>query len=75
MKTLALVGGRGFTGSELLTLLARHPQLELALASSGSQAGTPLQAACPAWPILVKPIVCVLTMYTAYNASNNDRTA
>ncbi|NRB71859.1 MAG: N-acetyl-gamma-glutamyl-phosphate reductase [Xanthomonadales bacterium] len=50
MKTLALVGGRGFTGSELLTLLARHPQLELALASSGSQAGTPLQAACPAWP-------------------------
>jgi len=47
---LALVGGRGYTGAELLGLLARHPVLELALASSGSQAGTPLRDACPAWP-------------------------
>ncbi len=47
---LALVGGRGYTGGELLKLLTRHPRLELALASSGSQAGTPLRAACPDWP-------------------------
>lgn len=47
---LALIGGRGYTGAELLGLLARHPQLELAFASSTSQAGTPLAAAAPDWP-------------------------
>lgn len=47
---LALVGGRGYTGGELLGLLAKHPALELALASSGSQAGAPLRTACPGWP-------------------------
>ncbi len=47
---LALIGGRGYTGAELLGLLARHPRLELALASSTSQAGTPLAEACPGWP-------------------------
>lgn len=46
---LALVGGRGYTGAELLALLASHPSLDLAFASSTSQAGTPVAAACPAW--------------------------
>ncbi len=46
---LALVGGRGYTGAELLSLLARHPALSLALASSGSQAGMPVKDACPDW--------------------------
>lgn len=50
MKRLALIGGRGYTGAELLGLLARHPGIELAFASSGSQAGTALQDACPDWP-------------------------
>lgn len=50
MKRLALIGGRGYTGAELLGLLTRHPDIQLALASSSSQAGTPLQAACPDWP-------------------------
>lgn len=47
---LALIGGRGYTGSALLPLLARHPDLQLALASSGSQAGQPLTAIDPDWP-------------------------
>ncbi|MEE4174049.1 MAG: N-acetyl-gamma-glutamyl-phosphate reductase [Xanthomonadales bacterium] len=47
---LALIGGRGYTGAELLTGLALHPSLDLAFASSHSQAGTPISAACSAWP-------------------------
>ncbi len=48
--TLALVGGRGYTGAEMLGLVAAHPGLELVLASSASQAGDPLRSVCPAWP-------------------------
>ena len=50
MPKLALIGGRGYTGSELLSLLARHPDIELALASSGSQAGARIAEQVPAWP-------------------------
>lgn len=50
MKTVALIGGRGYTGSELLTLIAGHPGLDLAFASSTRQAGTAVQDACPGWP-------------------------
>ena len=47
---VGLVGGRGYTGAELLGLIARHPQLELAFASSTSQAGRLVSEACPQWP-------------------------
>lgn len=47
---LALIGGRGYTGAELLALLAKHPKLELAVASSGSEAGQPIQHTVPSWP-------------------------
>lgn len=33
-KTVGIVGARGHTGAELIRLLARHPQLELAFVSS-----------------------------------------
>lgn len=49
-ERVALIGGRGYTGSAFLPLLARHPQLTLALASSSSQAGQPLREIDPAWP-------------------------
>jgi N-acetyl-gamma-glutamyl-phosphate reductase len=45
-----LVGGRGYTGSELLGLLARHPQLELGIASSRSHAGQNISSTCDGWP-------------------------
>ncbi len=35
-----VVGGTGYTGAELLRLLATHPQVELALVTSRSQAGS-----------------------------------
>ena len=50
MKRLALIGARGYTGRELLALLALHPGLELALAASSSRAGQPLRDELPDWP-------------------------
>ncbi len=47
---LALIGGRGHTGSALLPLIAAHSSIDLVLASSGSKAGTPLRQIDPAWP-------------------------
>lgn len=48
--SIALVGGRGYTGSELLKLIAGHPGMSLVFASSGSQAGERISASCPDWP-------------------------
>ena len=48
--SVALIGGRGYTGASLLPLIARHPALELAVASSGSQAGRRLREIDPDWP-------------------------
>lgn len=45
-----LIGGRGYTGSQLLGLLARHPQLELGIASSRSHAGQNISSTCDDWP-------------------------
>ena len=50
MHRLALIGGRGYTGSELLALLARHPHVELALASSSMEADQAIVDLVPAWP-------------------------
>lgn len=47
---LALIGARGYTGRELLERVMRHPFIELALASSGAQAGRPITDEVPDWP-------------------------
>ncbi|MBY6204357.1 N-acetyl-gamma-glutamyl-phosphate reductase [Halomonas denitrificans] len=47
---LALIGGRGYTGRELLRLLLDHPAIELAVASSGAQAGQPIAGEVEGWP-------------------------
>jgi N-acetyl-gamma-glutamyl-phosphate reductase len=47
---LALIGARGYSGRELLSLLAHHPRLDLVLAASNAQAGQPLAAEVPDWP-------------------------
>jgi N-acetyl-gamma-glutamyl-phosphate reductase len=41
---VGLVGARGHVGSELIRLLAAHPQFELAFVSSRERAGQPLRA-------------------------------
>lgn len=47
---LALIGARGYTGRELLGLLAAHPDIDLALAASNAQAGQPIGDEVPDWP-------------------------
>jgi len=49
-RTVNLVGGRGYTGSELLRLVAGHPHMELGMASSRSHAGQSLSSTCDGWP-------------------------
>jgi N-acetyl-gamma-glutamyl-phosphate reductase len=42
MIKVGIVGGTGYTGVELLRLLAQHPGVELALITSRKEAGTPV---------------------------------
>ena len=42
MIRVGIVGGTGYTGVELLRLLARHPQVELAVITSRKEAGMPV---------------------------------
>lgn len=47
MIEVGIVGGSGYTGAELLRLLAAHPDLRVRLATGDSQAGTPAAALYP----------------------------
>ena len=47
MIKAAIVGGTGYTGVELLRLLAQHPQVELKAVTSRKEAGTPVSAMFP----------------------------
>jgi N-acetyl-gamma-glutamyl-phosphate reductase len=49
-KIINLIGGRGYTGSELLGLIARHPYMDLGIASSRSNAGQSIHSNCTDWP-------------------------
>ena len=42
MIRIGLVGGRGYVGAELLRLLDRHPEFEIAWVGSSSRAGNPV---------------------------------
>ncbi|HYD56768.1 MAG TPA: N-acetyl-gamma-glutamyl-phosphate reductase [Burkholderiales bacterium] len=47
MIKVGIVGGTGYTGVELLRLLARHPQAELRAITSRKEAGTPVSRMFP----------------------------
>lgn len=47
MITVGIVGGTGYTGVELLRLLARHPHAELKVITSRGEAGTPVAELFP----------------------------
>lgn len=49
-RIINLVGGRGYTGSELLKLIAGHPDMDLGIASSRSVAGQSIFSICDGWP-------------------------
>ncbi|MEM8923677.1 MAG: N-acetyl-gamma-glutamyl-phosphate reductase [Actinomycetota bacterium] len=46
-KRVGIVGASGYTGAELLRLLATHPDFELAVATGDSKAGTPMAELYP----------------------------
>jgi N-acetyl-gamma-glutamyl-phosphate reductase len=48
MIKVGVVGGTGYTGIELLRLLARHPESELVAITSRKEAGTPVAEVFPA---------------------------
>lgn len=56
-RRAAVIGASGYTGVELLRLLAGHPALEVVLATGDSQAGQPVSALYPsllaAYPDLI----------------------
>jgi len=47
MIKVGIVGGTGYTGVELLRLLAQHPQAEVKAITSRKEAGTPVSAMFP----------------------------
>ena len=47
MIKAGIVGGTGYTGVELLRLLAQHPQVELAAITSRQEAGKAVSALFP----------------------------
>ena len=47
MVKAGIVGGTGYTGVELLRLLAQHPEVELKAITSRKEAGTPVSAMFP----------------------------
>ena len=44
---VGILGASGYTGAELVRLLARHPQVEIRLLTAGRQAGKPLAEVFP----------------------------
>ncbi len=47
MLTAAIIGASGYTGAELLRLLAAHPDFDVVSATGDSQAGTPIAELYP----------------------------
>lgn len=47
MARVAIVGASGYGGAELVRLLSTHPEVEIAAATSGRNAGKPLREECP----------------------------
>ena len=47
MVSVGIVGGTGYTGVELLRILAQHPQVDIKLVTSRSEAGTAIATLYP----------------------------
>ena len=62
-KRVGIVGASGYGGAELLRLCAGHPGLEVAVATAGARAGTPVASHTPslaaAYPCLLYTSRCV----------------
>lgn len=54
MLDVGIIGASGYTGAELLRVLARHPKVRITVATSRQYAGKPISAC---WPGLDLPLV------------------
>lgn len=50
VRSIGLVGARGYVGREIVAILARHPAFSIAFVASSTQAGKPVEEALPGAP-------------------------
>ena len=65
----AIIGASGYTGAELLRLLAAHPEIDVTLATADSQAGTPAAALYPSLAAAYPDLQLVATDDAAVRAA------
>ncbi len=70
MARIGIIGASGFTGAELLRLLAGHPDLEVVLATGETQAGTPVADLYPSLAAAYPDLV--FTPYSAADSAGLD---
>src|SRR5437868_2289926 len=57
MVRVGIIGASGYTGAELLRLVALHPEYELVLATGDSQAGVPAASLYPSLAVQYPDLV------------------
>jgi N-acetyl-gamma-glutamyl-phosphate reductase len=64
-KRAGVIGATGYTGREMVALLARHPGLELVFATSGSSAGRPVRGTLLSYvPVDTAPLASADVVFT-----------
>lgn len=69
---IGILGATGFTGSELVGLLLRHPQAEIAWLSSESQPGTPYSKVYPRYQGRLPPVVETMRGFQDVKSTHPD---
>jgi len=69
MKKVAVLGASGYTGSDAIRLLARHPNVEISALTANSHAGKPMNEVFPHFLSLDLP---VLTEWEAVDWTKQD---
>lgn len=67
MKRIAIIGATGFTGSELVRILHRHPDVEIALITSESRAGEKFSEVHPFFQGIVDQVLQPVSRFGEYD--------
>ena len=59
-KKIGILGASGYTGAELVRLIATHPEMEIAALAAGRKAGRPLGQTFPQLAHLELPVPCAI---------------
>ena len=65
MVKVGIIGASGYTGAELMRLVAGHPDMELVLATGDTQAGTPARSLYPSLAVAYPDLV-----FSGYDAES-----